>query len=93
MKRKYTPELYLNSYELMKKNKKVYVHLGKIIMILAKMIVHFSTRFSVQFSLVRLFTFDISLVLILFSFFHSWVNRYRLFRCFRLFRQVRQRGQ
>ena len=35
-------------------------------MILAKMIVHFSLRFSVQFSLVRLFTFDISLVLILF---------------------------
>ncbi len=39
-------------------------------MILAKMIVHFSIRFSVQFSLVRLFTFDISLVLILFSFFN-----------------------
>jgi hypothetical protein len=39
-------------------------------MILAKMIVHFSSRFSVQFSLVRLFTFDISLVLILFSFFN-----------------------
>ncbi len=37
-------------------------------MILAKMIVHFSIRFSVQFSLVRLFTFDMSWVLILFSF-------------------------
>ncbi len=35
-------------------------------MILAKMIVHFSIRFSVQFSLVRLITFDSSLVLILF---------------------------
>ena len=53
------------------KNKnKIYVHLGIIIMILAKMIVHFSIRFSVQFSLVRLFTFDNSLVLILFSFFN-----------------------
>jgi len=62
-------------------------------MILAKMIVHFSSRFSVQFSLVRLFTFDNSLVLILFSFFQVWVNRCRLFRCFRLFRQVCQRGQ
>ena len=67
MIRKYTPELYLNSYE--KRKIKLYVHLGKIIMILAKMIVHFSIRFSVQFSLVRLFTFDISLVLILVSFF------------------------
>ena len=61
-------------------------------MILAKMIVHFSIRFSVQFSLVRLFTFDISLVLILVSF-PFMGNRYRLFRCFRVFRQVRQRGQ
>ncbi len=33
------------------------------------MIVHFSIRFSVQFSLVRLFTFDSSLVLILFILF------------------------
>ncbi len=65
MKRKYTPELYLNSYE--KRKIKFYVHLGIIIMILAKMIVHFSIRFSVQFSLVRLVTFDSSLVLILFS--------------------------
>jgi len=62
-------------------------------MILAKMSVHFSIRFSVQFSLVRLFTVDNSLVLILFPFFKKWVNRCRLFRCFRLFRQVRQRGQ
>ena len=71
MKRKYTPELYLNSYEKNEKIKsKIYVHLGKIIMVLAKMIVHFSICFSVQFSLVRLFTFDISLVLILFLFFN-----------------------
>ncbi len=75
-----------------KKEKKFYVHLGKIIMILAKMIVHFSICFSVQFSLVRLITFDSSLVLIL-SLFVSWVNRCRLFRCFRVFHQVRQRGQ
>jgi hypothetical protein len=77
----------------MNKEEKFYVHLGKINIVLAKMIVHFSIRFSVQFSIVRLFTFDISLVLILFSFIQSRVNRYRLFRCFRLFRQVRQRGQ
>ena len=70
MKRKYTPELYLNSYEKMKNKNKIYVHLGKIVMVLAKMIVHFSIRFSVQFSLVRLFTFDISLVLILSLFFN-----------------------
>ena len=61
-------------------------------MILAKMIVHFSICFSVQFSLVRLFTFDIIGTYSVF-FLHSWVNRYRLFRCFRLYRQVRQRGQ
>ncbi len=53
----------------MRKNKKVYVHLGKVNMILAKMIVHFSIRFSVQLSLIRSFTFDSSLVLILFSLF------------------------
>ena len=48
MIRRYTPELYRNSYEKRKIKEKFYVHLGKIIMILAKMIVHFSIRISVQ---------------------------------------------
>ncbi len=91
MERKYTRTISQFLWNKKKKRKKFYVHLGKIGMILAKMIVHFSIRFSVQFSLVRLFTFDSSLVLILFSW-NSWVNRCRLFRCFHLFRQVRQRG-
>ena len=56
------------------------------------MIVHFSICFSVHFSLVRLITFDSSLVLILFLFV-SWVNRCRLFRWFRVFCQVCQHGQ
>ena len=42
-------------------------------MILAKMIVHFSIRFSVQFSLVRLFTFDIHWYL--FFFFSSIMGK------------------
>ena len=91
MKRKYTPELYLNSYEKIK---------IKILCTLRQN--HYDSRKNDCSFFNSFFRAILTCSIVYFWYFigtysvfflQKWVNRCRLFRCFRLFRQVRQRGQ